>query len=195
MAIKQRVIYVPGLGDRRSYGQRTIVKFWRLFGLQAHYFPLGWADSEAFEPKLSRLLEKIDEVKKPGAKVYLVGVSAGASAVINAFARREQVDGVVLICGKIQHPETINPRYFQRNPAFKESIYLVSDSLSKLSQKDRAKIMSIHPLYDQTVPISHTIIPGAREKTVFSVGHIMSIFYVIMFRGRMIAKFLKNISA
>lgn len=188
------VIYIPGLGDTRPYGQKFITSLWRVFGLKVHYFPIGWADHDPFESKFKKLLAKIDRLQKKYGAVYLIGVSAGASAAINAFAARPEVEGVVCISGKIQHPETINPRYFINNPPFKDSIFRVSDSLAKLSPADKKQIMSIHPIYDQTVPISHTLIPGSVEKTVPSFGHIMSIYYTIIFRPRLIARFYASLS-
>ena len=185
------VIYVPGLGDKRPYGQVLITKCWRLFGLRAYYLALDWANDEPFESKLTRLVAKIDELAKDGP-VSLVGVSAGAGAVLNAYALRPNIKSVVLICGKVQHPETINPSYFERNPAFKSSAFMVAGSLAKLSNLQRARIMSIRPLSDQTVPPNHTIVPGAVAKVVGSHGHIQSIYYTIIFKPKLIASFLKS---
>lgn len=183
-----QVIYVPGLGDSRSYGQRQIAWFWRLFGVKVQYFPLGWADGEAYAPKFKRLLAKIDSFDK----VALVGVSAGASAVLNSYAVRPDLVGVVCISGKIQNPQTIHPRRFEINPAFKDSAFGVQDSLKKLKPSERRCIMSIHPIYDQTVPIKDTIINGTVERVVHVRGHITSIYYTIIFKPALIAKFLKH---
>lgn len=183
------VIYVPGLGDKRPYGQAFITKFWRLVGLRVHYFALNWADGEAYEPKFKRLLAKIDSFDK----VALVGVSAGASAVLNAFAVRPHLVGIVCISGKIKNPQTIHPRRFELNPAFKESVFGVQTSLKKLKPTDRRRIMSIHPLYDQTVPIKDTFINGAIERVVYVRGHITSIYYTIIFKPKTIADFLKRV--
>lgn len=191
--MSHQVIYVPGLGDSRSYGQDEAIKNWQKYGLQAHYFPLGWADKEKFEPKLKRLIAKIDELSKAGYKVSLVGVSAGASAVLNAYAKRPAVNGVVLISGKVQNPQAIGKMIFDVNPAFKESVFMVEKSLEELGPDKISRIMSIHPLLDGRVPVADTRIPGAVEKTVPVIGHVFGILYVIVFRGRLIANFLKNL--
>lgn len=188
-----QVIYVPGLGDHRPFGQATIIKCWRLFGLRAHYFPLSWADGEEFAPKLQRLLDKIDTLSRNGQKVSLVGVSAGASAVLNAYAVRPKITRVICICGKIHNPQTIHPRRFQINPAFKDSVFMVQKSLAKTNKNQRKNIMSIHPLYDQTVPIADTVIDGAVEKIVHIRGHIQSIYYTIILKPRLISNFLNNL--
>lgn len=186
-----QVIYVPGLGDSRSYGQDQAIAGWRKFGLQAHYFPLGWADKAPFEPKLRRLLGKIDELSEKGP-VSLVGVSAGASAVLNAYAQRQNLNAVVCIGGKINNPQTIGSYTYRVNPAFKQSVYGVADSLKRLSKEEIGRILSIHPLYDGTVPIADTLISGGVEKTVPVIGHRLGIFYTVVFRGQLIANFIKT---
>jgi len=189
------VVYIPGLGDSRPRGQTVILYFWKLFGLNVHYFPLGWADKEAFEPKLGRLLKLIDELELQEGAVSLVGVSAGASAVLNAYAKRGGINSVICICGKINSPQAISERTYRINPAFKQSMFGVKQSLDKLTPAQNSRIMSIHPLSDGTVPLSDTAIPGAVEKTAPVVGHIFGIFYSITFGAAGIAKFLKSQAA
>lgn len=186
------VIYIPGLGDDRSYGQDIILRLWRIRGLTLHYFPLGWADKENFAPKLTRLIKKVDELSSAGHKVSLIGVSAGASAVLAAFSERKDINKVVCIVGKINNPQNIGEVIYKKNPAFKQSMASVSASLASLSEADRKKIMSIHPLHDKTVPKADTIISGAIEKTIPVRGHIFSIFYMLIFGSRLVATFLKK---
>ena len=192
--MKYRVIYVPGLGDKHSFGQVVITKLWRLFGIQVHYLPLKWSKKEGFRLKLNRLIQKIDEFSELEENVYLVGVSAGASAVINAYSVRKNVKGIVCICGKINNPQTVNEQRFIDNPAFKESLYGVQKSLRGLSALELQRIMSIHPLEDRTVPPKDTLIPGAREYTVHTKGHVPSIYYCLFFKGRMISEFFRSLT-
>lgn len=187
------VIYVPGLGDDKTYGQDSAVRGWEKYGLSGHYFPIGWADGESFEPKLKRLLDKIDGLLHDGYLVSLVGVSAGASAVLNAYAQRPSVHGVVLISGKVQRTHLIGGQIFSANPAFKGSAYMLKDSLKSLTPNRISRIMSIHPLRDGRVPVKDTLIPGSVEKTVPVIGHLFSIFYTVTFRGKLIADFLKKL--
>lgn len=191
--MRHHVIYVPGLGDSRTYGQDNAIENWKKYGLRTHYFPMRWADKEKFGTKLKRLLAKMDELSQKGDLISLVGVSAGASTVLNAYAKRPKVHGVVLIGGKVQSPHTIGQKTFDENPAFKDSVFMVADSLKLLGPKKVSRIMSIHPLYDGRVPVADTRIPGAVEKTVPVVGHMFGIFYVIAFRGKLIANFLKSL--
>lgn len=190
------VIYLPGLGDGRSHGQKAILKLWKLYGLNVHYQKIGWADNESYTPKKQRTLDLIDSVTRSGNKVALIGTSAGASAALNAFSERiDKVFSVVCICGKIQNPQTVGEPYFRENPAFRDSLFSLSKSLSALTTKDRAKVLSIHPLRDSTVPVGDTILEGAKEGKIPTVGHIFSIFYSLTFGSRRIANFIREKSA
>lgn len=108
------IIYVPGLGDYKTYGQNIAIQIWRLFGFRPHYFPLFWQDVAGFKHKLDRLEKFIAGLQKSGDIVSLVGTSAGASAVLNAYVNNMQVAGVVYICGKINHPENVSPLVFEK---------------------------------------------------------------------------------
>jgi len=190
---EHHVIYVPGLGDAKMHGQALVVKLWRLFGMRGHVVPMWWATGKALEPKLKRLLDKVDELVAAGHEVSLVGSSAGASAVLLAFAQRHShISGVVCICGKIQHPETINPMYFKVNPAFKTALEELQDVLPTLAPAVRYRIMSIHPLRDDQVPPADTIIRGAREKTIWTSGHVFSIAVALTLFAPSIMRFLKR---
>ena len=187
------VIYLPGLGDPRQREQNIIIKIWKVFQINVHYHPLYWTDSKSFEIKLKEIAALIDNLKNSGYTVSLVGVSAGASAALNTFAmRRDAVNAVVCICGKINSPETISDKTYQKNPSFKESIASLSDSLGKLDHLDRKKVLSLRPLYDGVVPISDTYIEGATNTRIPSIGHAISIAYADTIGSYQIAKFIKT---
>lgn len=190
--VPHHVIYVPGLGDAKPRGQKLVTRLWRPLGVRGHYVPMHWAIDEPWEAKLARLLQAIDELSRTGT-VSLVGTSAGASAVLQAFALRKQaVAGVVCICGKINHPETVNPDYYTENPAFKVALAQLQVALPGLTVADRARILSIHPLKDTVVPPPDTILPGAHERTIFSAGHPFSIFVALTFGAPGFIRFLKR---
>ncbi len=187
------VIYVPGLGDHRTRAQRLAPKYWEVFGVKGHCYVMHWRDKEAFAPKLARLLQLIDELAKGGDKVSLVGTSAGASAVLVAYAaRQDKIAGVICICGKINHPETIRPERFVENPAFKESLAQLQTILPTLDSAARDRILSIHPLRDDSVPPADTIIPGAHEKLIPTVGHAFSIGMTLIFGAAMMMGFFRK---
>lgn len=188
-----QVVYVPGLGDiHNGRPQYLLTRLWRLYGVTTYYFPVGWNDDEPFTQKLDRLLQLIDKLSKNG-RVMLFGTSAGASLAINAFAKtQEQIDGVVLLCGKINNPHTISKQRYWQNPAFEASMNMVASSLATLSPQQRANILSMKPLADVIVPPADTFIEGSRSKTVFMWGHSVSIVFALIFYGFSISRFLKR---
>ena len=192
LAMAHHVIYVPGLGDSRSYGQDIAINLWRLYGLKPHYFALGWADKEPFEPKLVRLLDKAKALRKQGHKVSLVGVSAGASAVLNAYSKDKEITGAVCICGKINNPQTIGRRIYELNPAFEQSMAILKASLENLSDTKRRRLLTIYAKQDSVVPPSDSKISGAHEIQMPISGHIPGIFYAVVFKGPAIARFLRK---
>ena len=192
MANVLHIIYITGLGDQKPNYQPQIIKQWEKFGVVPHYFAVGWSDGEGFEPKLKRLCGLIDELSGQG-RVSLVGVSAGAGAALNAYVeRKDKTSGVVFICGKIIGYDSVNPRYFRENPAFDESLALTQRNLEKLTEKDKSKMLSVRPIYDETVPIPATMIPGVESRLIISAFHIPSIFLALTIYKRGFLNFLKS---
>lgn len=173
---KLHVIYVPGLGDRKVDGQRAVVRRWRWWGVEPELLQMNWGDKEPWKPKLNRLLSRIDELYADGQAVALVGVSAGASAVINAYAaRKDKVVGVVCIAGKINRPEAIDSRYERNNPAFITSVTNCAQALKTLTPEDRRHILSRYGAIDGLVLRKDSIVPGARNRVSFTFGHVPTI--------------------
>ena len=184
-------IYVPGLGDHRSFGQDYAIQIWRLYGIIPHYLPLEWRQVTGIETKLDRLMNEVKKIKSAGHSVSLVGVSAGASAVLNAYATSDLIDHVVCISGKINNPHTVGERTFKVNPDFRESLNALTNSLKSLNPEQRKKIMSIHCWRDQTVPIADTRISGVIEKTLPGWSHSTGIFFGVIFGAYSISRFIK----
>lgn len=193
---KHVVIYVPGIGDDIKKLQSTLVKLWRLCGVQGVVHEMPWMDSEPFAHKFERLLERIDDLHDQGAVVSLVGTSAGAGAVINAFAaRKERVNGVVCLVGKINNPDTIGASYRRRSPAFIESALEVQFSLDRLDiDTDRKRIMSRYAMLDGIVPRRDSVIVGGINKTVPSIGHGLTIVSQLLVGAPFYLRFLKRLA-
>lgn len=174
---KRVVLYVPGLGDTNPVWQQRAVRTWRLYGVEPHIFVMHWADGESFDKKLNRLTQMINELYgKNKVPVSLVASSAGASAVLHAYVRAlDNVKNVVIICGKIAHPETVSKHYRQTNPAFATAMDTLPAALRSLSADERARVTSLIPLADHIVPVEDMRLTGARHRRLWSVGHIFTI--------------------
>lgn len=186
------VIYVPGILDDIYRIQSTLIKFWRLRGVRGHCHEIPWAGSEAWEPKFQRLLAQIDEYSSQGHKVSLVGASAGASAVLNAYVERaDKINGLIYICAKINAPETVSDKTYAENPAFKESLELLQANLKKLTPADKAKMLSLYSSADKTVPYEATVIAGVRKRKLPALNHGKAILYSLSFDASSMMRFLK----
>ncbi len=187
------LIYIPGLGDNSVGGQQKAVNTWKWWGVEAELFHMKWADDEPWESKLKRLLARIDQLTANGCSVALVGASAGAGAAINAFAaRKDTVIGVVCIAGKVNRPESIGKSY-RRQKAFISSAYDCPDSLAKLNASDRTRILSRFALADGVVTKPDSRIPGAHNRLVPSLGHVMTIATQITLGVPSFVRFLKKL--
>jgi dienelactone hydrolase len=187
------VIYIPGLGDINTGRQQKVVDWWRRFGVDTEILSMRWSDKEPWEPKFERLLKRIDQLNKEGKAVGLVGISAGATAVINAFAvRQKEVVGVVCVAGKILRPENINKFYHRRDPAFVTSAFECEKSLIKLKQSDRRRILCLYGLYDETVSTRDSRIEGAINRRWPMILHVPSIATAVTAGAPGLMRFLKN---
>jgi pimeloyl-ACP methyl ester carboxylesterase len=188
------VIYIPGLGKPNPRSQRWLVSTWRLWGVRAETFLIKWGDGEPFQPKLQRLLKRIDELHATGDSVSLVAASAGAGAAINAFAqRKDAISGVVCIAGKVNSPGTIGDSYRSSNPDFIESADQVQFSLDKLDfDADRPRIMSRYAVFDPLIPKIHSEVAGGKNVILPSIGHSFTIATQLLFGAPVFIRFLKN---
>jgi len=174
------VIYVPGIRDDLYHVQFLLIQCWRLWGVRPVLLTMPWAGEGAFEPKIVRLISRVDAYVQQGYKVSLVGASAGASAVLNAYVqRREEVRGVVYICGKINYPDTVSAQTYAQNQAFKTSMQQLQNNLSLLTDADKRKLTSFYSSADTTVPYTDTVIEGVLEQKLPLLGHMWSILYAI----------------
>lgn len=186
---------MPGLGDSRAFGQKIAVKTWLLYGVKPRTFQMKWAsDTETYQSKEAALLTQVDLLMQQGHSVSLVGSSAGASAVLNAFVDRPTIQGVVVICGKIQRPEAVRDALYGQNPAFRESMSKLNITLKRLTDEQRSRIWSIRPIVDFTVPVADMRIQGVRQGFIPTIGHAPSIGFAITLGAYNCLRFLKNVS-
>jgi predicted alpha/beta hydrolase family esterase len=187
------VLYIPGLGDENIDLQAKAVNVWRWFGVKPDIIQIKWSDTEPWNDTFVRLLARIDAAYAKGYKVALVGASAGATAVINAYAvRQTEVVGCVLIAGKVNHPETIGKQYNQSAPKFVEAAYMTPDALASLSAAALKNINSRYALFDNVVSRADSYIPSARNTMVYTVGHAITIAVQLAIGAPRFLYFLKR---
>lgn len=191
--MKHHVIYIPGISDDVLRVQSGLIQVWRLFGVRPHLHALPWAGEQSFQPKLARLLAVIDALADSGKTVSLVGASAGASAVLHAYAARQsQIVSLAYICAKINSPEAVSDRTYRENPAFKEALYSLQPVIATFSGSDKSRMLSFYSKADITVSHADTVIEGVPERVLPALRHGWAILYAISFGAHGLLKFLKH---
>jgi pimeloyl-ACP methyl ester carboxylesterase len=191
------LIYVPGILDDIYHIQNAAVRTWRFSGAHGHCHEMPWLGPESYEAKFQRLLGEIDKYAAEGHDVALVGASAGASVVLNAYvARPDKIKGVVLLCPKINGPETVSQKTYHKNPAFKDSLEQLQTNLAKLTPLQKAEqVLLYYSPADGTIPYEGSVIPGVPEKRLPAIRHGYAIVYGLTFAAVGFIRFLKRLQA
>lgn len=190
---KHYAIYIPGIGDNKFGLQGLILKFWQLAGVKVTCHSMPWSSRETYQTKITRLINKIDRQTDDEYKVALIGVSAGASAALNAYMQRSnKISRLVYVCGKINGPEYVRRSLYDEQPGFEDSLLELRPNLSKLTATDKNRMLSLFSPADTTVPHKATVIPGVREVALPGFGHILAIFYTLTFGAPKVIKFIKR---
>lgn len=195
--MKYVVIYIPGLGDKWKFLlwlQRQMLSTWRVYGLRTELFAMGWSDEkETFDERFEELLQKID-TRAESEKVVVVGASAGASAAISAYAKRnKKVEGIVSICGELRGSKDVPSLAFHANPQFKASLELMEQIIPSLTAVDRKRILTLRPRLDTVVQPDEAWLDGAVNEQMPVWGHLFGIGYAIACKGRRIARFVRKL--
>jgi pimeloyl-ACP methyl ester carboxylesterase len=199
MRKEHSVVFVPGLGDYVRLFEHLTRDWADHYGLNPVIHRIGWRDKEIdFQPKLQRLVKLIDELSNSGDTVSLVGVSAGASAVLNVFAeRKEQVNKVVSVCDRLRTGHEKGFRSYEarfaHSRAFESSVEFFGRNEYKLRVEDRQKIMTVRAKFgDESVPARTSVLEGSYDKQIPLMFHMPSIIAALTVYSKPITIFLKE---
>lgn len=198
MSAEHKVIFIPGLEDKARPLERA-VRHWQKHDLMPIVHPIGWNDRKTpFEPKLKQLVEMVDRFTQEGDKVSLVGISAGGSAVVNAFIeRKKKVNRVINVCGRLERGSATGFRSFESrtasSPSFAESVNLCESRKEELLATDKQKIMTVRAMFgDELVPADTTIMVGAYNIAIPTLEHNLSILAALTVFSKPLILFLKQ---
>jgi len=182
---KPTLVIVPGLGDELKI-YKTFARRWQRLGYDVHVIPFGWADRNArLGPKLDDFLARLDALQTN--ELYLIGVSAGGTAVVNAMARRpDYVKKVATVCAPL------DTMFNLRNPLLAESIEQARQLLTHYNDEQKVRILSVFALHDPVVSTSLSRPPGVKTMRVPMIAHPPAIFVALMLYARRINAFFKH---
>lgn len=194
MPDRHYVIVVPGLGDRDRLVSYA-VKHWKQYGIIPYVHLAPWKKKEVLSAKLERLVSLVDKLSKKGT-VSLMGISAGGSMVLNAYAKRKsRIRAVINVCGRLKCGENVFPSLdfaAKGNPTFRESVLFCDKSRQVLKKKDRKRVLTLRAWYDEVVPGSTTVLKGAINKRMPIVEHNAAIMFALSMYKKEIINFLHN---
>lgn len=186
------VIYTPGLGDRYDLLRRACLWLWQLYGIRVTMVPMQWTSDESYADKRTRV-EKI-LAGTISEKIVLMGESAGGSMALSLYAAHaDVVAGAMTLCGKNTRSDNVSARIYTRNPAFRDSMLQAEVAVETLNKQQRSKFVSVVPLYDSTVPVQQTLIPGCQKMTLPTAGHLLSIFAMLTLYAPLIVRRAKDL--
>lgn len=132
---------------------------------------MRWDNEKEFTPKLARINTAILDAKKHGYLVSVIGESAGAPMAISAAAKHD-LNQTITLCGVDNPKMYISPKTYVRAPAFKKAFGLMSTSFQTL---DLLKTQTVRAFADRVVSPKDSMIVGARNHQLFSLGHFFTI--------------------
>lgn len=188
--MSQTIIYVPGLGDqsRLIMGvQRLLLALWRRRNTKLIIFCMYWKKPN-FQQRFAGLQQLIAQESEQST-VCLVGVSAGASAVLSAYAEMpEKIGAVTSICGKING--RVADTFRRANPAFSDSYDLLQANLTRITPKLKKSTLTLYSPLDMVIASADATIPGVEKIVLPPLMHQFACAYALAFKQRAVRRFL-----
>jgi pimeloyl-ACP methyl ester carboxylesterase len=182
--MKTTVLYIPGLGDHYDSFRRLALRSWKLWGVDARLVPITWYDGGSMESKLKRINDAI-ETTQQNSRVVLIGESAGASLALPMAVKDARVTRVITLCG-VATPDTPVSRYLRRRaPA-------LSDAVNSLDEEYAADIHSVRAFADGVVNKRYSVVRGAKEHVLWSIGHLTTIGLCLTFYAPILCAIAKK---
>lgn len=187
-----RILYIPGLGDHYDRVRRCGLIMWQRPGVRVELVPMRWSDTtETFAQKLDRMKTVIDADQSP---VVLVGESAGgamAVAATNAFY--DHVLATITLCGMNQGADNVNPRFYRRNPAFRDALEHADLLVPAMNDGVKRKMLILYSSKDHTVRPHDTLIEGVQSHDLVTPGHLTSILLALKLRSGIVHEFIATL--
>lgn len=178
----QTVIFVPGILDDIGFVQSMLVRLWCLRGVRGVTHVMPWAGPDNYPALEAKLLARIDALTTNGNRVVLIGASAGATAVINAYrARRKQVSAVLMMCPKINDSTNIGAKFLKKNPSFLTSIKQEEIAQAQLTAEDKARFVIFVSPRDGVVNPHDSLIAGVKTCQLAPLRHNAAILHGLSF--------------
>jgi hypothetical protein len=182
MSGQKHVIIIPGIGDSRWYYD-FFALIWRRMGYEVSILVFGWNDETArFADKSTPFLNVI--AKLESKDVYVIGVSAGGSAAVNALAAYPKiVKKVITVSSPLTRFHGLEHRLLI------QSVDQTEHAMDMMKSETAKRILSVYGTSDNTVPLVSSQDRRVNEKRLPSYGHGATIFIALTLFARSLQRF------
>jgi pimeloyl-ACP methyl ester carboxylesterase len=181
----KHLVIIPGVGDDHPLYHVGATLF-LLWGYSTHVVPFGWNsnDPATYEPKFQALEAAIAALE---GEIYLLGVSAGGTVAVSCLAAHSD---------KITRAATLSsplkPYSTPGNPLIELAIDRAKADIDAMPDTLRQRLLSVHAIRDQVVPVNLSQPPGVPSKTIFIVRHVPSIVLGLTLLGFLFVRFFRK---
>lgn len=184
-ATRPKLIIVPGIGDDTAV-YYSFAKRWKRLGYDAQVISFKWVNTHTpFEQNMANFLSQLDQYRSE--PVYMIGISAGGTAVVNALALRNNVKKVITVCSPLKAMPSLH------NPLLNSSIAQLVSVIEQFSLGQKQRILSVYGLYDQVVNTRLSQVPGVKTKCLWSIIHAPTIYVAMTLYARRLDRFFKMV--
>ncbi len=167
------VFYIPGLGGRYDMLRELALKLWNRTNRRVVFVSMNWTDkTETFQQKKERLHSMI---MKAEGQVIVIGESAGAAMGL-IITREDPAVKYIAFCGKIGGAASTGDFYYKTVPAFREMLPLADAIRGNLTADEKSRMITVRAYKDIFLSKRDNTIPGVKDITLPSLGHITTIF-------------------
>jgi hypothetical protein len=181
----KHAVIVLGLGEAIPVYRFLVHKWQKNYGVTPVIFKVDWGAKDPLDTKLEQLVILVKNLAKKG-DVSLIGVSAGASAALNAYQilqkQRIPIRSYISICGRFNldaypwYPLSYGVR---RSPRFYDSIQRV-DIMHNFKNKNATCFFAA---FDEVVPTSASTLPHVQSFQIPFILHTPAIYLLLSLRA------------
>ncbi len=195
----KEVVYllIPGLNDTTPLSKwvyKAVGRRWSRKGMRTEICFMGWSGDEPYQKKLAELNARIEYFHTRDKAIVLVGVSAGATLALLAFAKKQsKVQGVISVCGLLR----LAPGDDKKIEFFHKNWYRAAQAsqvvLEQLTKVQRSRVLSVVPWRDRVIAPKRATVPGSQVLHLWSIGHITSVFWALLAYRRAFKRFASEL--
>jgi len=177
------LVIVPGIGDDTPI-YKKFARRWQRLGFECHIVAFGWANTHAPLPStLDTFLQRLDQLQAD--ELYIIGISAGGTAAVNALMARPYVKKIITVCSPLAAMPGL------RNPLLGASINRLSSGLPQLSAEQKRRILSVYGSHDQVVDIRLSQPTGVQTRKLQTMLHAPTIYIAMQWYARSLSRFFR----